>query len=207
MEVEFDSLDREAFCLLHFAVTLDDDKLQEQIATLENLTYIAASMLVAKYDSTLVSTKAIKKQQAPYSMAAFVNNGKTNHGYKPDYANQQTAQTNSKCQCIRCGRTGHESNQYSVLAKGLSCKSCGKKGHLTIICHSTPTNNHIRAYECEDEGNNIEEDDFEASILPEVTPHLDTLITHSHGEFTFKAFPDSGGCTKMMASNLTNVKM
>ena len=206
MEAELDTLDREAFCLLHFVVTLEDEKLRKKIVALENPTYIAASKLVAKYDTTLISTKAIKKQQhSPDAMAAFVNNGRTNHGNKPNYTNQRSTQANPKRQCIRCGRTGHDSNQCGVLVKGLNCKSCGKKGHLAVVCRSTPmnTSNHMRTYvRGDDNSHEEEEDDITANIHPEVTPRLDTLITHSQGEFTFKAFPDSGGCTTMMASDL-----
>ena len=58
----------------------------------------------------------------------------------------------------------------------------------------------MRAYDYNEE--NDDEDDTAASIHPEVTPRLNTVISHACGRFTFDAFPDSGGCMTMIATDL-----
>ena len=60
----------------------------------------------------------------------------------------------------------------------------------------------MRAYDYEETAKEDEQIDLADSIHPEVTPRLNTMIMHAHGCFSFKVFPDSGGCTTMIATDL-----
>ena len=203
LEAEFDTLDREGFCLLHFAVTLEDEKLREKIIAMENPTYAKATCLVAKYDATQVSTKAIKSYHSPDIIAAYGTNKKENRRNGNRF---QSGKPNISYRkpCERCGRTNHDSSQCGVLTKGISCKACGKRGHLATVCRSLP----MKAFEpTNDEENENHDDQYNHDVIhPEVTPRLKVKISHDEGNFSFRAFPDSGGCITMIATNLAKKK-
>ena len=112
MEAKFETLDCEAFCLLHFAMALEDEKLWEKIIVMDNPTYVTTAKLIAKYDSTLISMKAIKvKRNMVDPIAAYSNMNR-----QPP--NNAKGGIQSKCPCPRYGLMGHWSSQCNVLARG-----------------------------------------------------------------------------------------
>ena len=101
LEANFETLDHEGFCLLHFAISIKDDKLREKIVALEKLTYATAAHLVIKYDATQISTKAIKKMHHPDAITAF---------QPPNKPDVSSANRQRKA-CNRCRSTSHASSQ------------------------------------------------------------------------------------------------
>ena len=49
-------------------------------------------------------------------------------------------------------------------------------------------------------------EDEEDDLHPEVTPCLKAKFSYDNGSFTFRAFPDTGGCLTMIAFNLVAYK-
>ena len=220
LEVEYETLNQEAFCVLHFATTFNDERLRNKLIAMDNLTKENTTKIIAKYVSTKVSSGSIDKETtnliASYSLnKKRIGGGRNSGKWKP---------------CLRCGKTSHHSNDCSVLARGLCCDACGKKGHLASVCHSTMTKELQKSYKpkqvpmrsfaaAADNDEDKEEknghpmqmpmrsfaaatDNDDNELHPEVTPCLKVKCSYNQGSFTFQAFPDTGGCLTMIASDL-----
>ena len=166
-------------------------------------TYAAAAKMVTKYNSTQKLTKAIKRKQLIVEPIATYGSQKI--GQKPNIFQKPSGNQHP---CNRCRHQSHKSSQCQVLAKGIICKTCGKRGHLALVCWSGPPKHPMRAYKftLDKDTNSSNEDDEEISIHPEVMPRLNILISHTEGCFNFQAFPDSGGSTIMITSDLAQRK-
>ena len=191
LEANFQSLDCQSFCILHFTKTIEDDHLRDEIFKLGDPTYAETLQFVTNYTSNKRSDKAVGKGDEVHHMDAF---------------KMKT--------CMRCGKSNHQSKQCKVLEKGLSCLNCRKKGHLAIVCqskrsqpvrpprpmHTFRTNGSTFG----DDNNNVNsaEDDIIDLIHMEVTPCLKATIIHDGGSFWFDVFPDSGGTACLVLKDL-----
>ena len=191
-ETKFETLDRESFCVLHFAKTIEDDQLRDKVFDLPDPTYQATLKLVTSHLTKRISTKAISREQNVDQIAAF----------RPPTPMPRSLPSAKFKFCMRCGKNNHRSDQCKVLERGLICSNCGKKGHLSVVCQSkgqqTAKPLPMHAFQ----PTSTEEVHQTPSIYPEVTPRLPVEISHGNGKFTFPIFPDTGGAITMMAENL-----
>ena len=162
-------------------------------------------MCINKFMATQISSRLIgDKKDTIQTVAAF-------HDQKPDgqCLSNSHRQPDPFCQqcraCPCCGHNGHNSADCGILHKGLSCLSCGKKGHLASVCHSHPMNAFLHEEGPPDAGINFD-DDGQQLIHPEVTPQLKTYIYHKCRWFPFRMFPDSGGSLTLVATDLVHRK-
>ena len=63
LEINYDTLDWEAFCILHFATMVNDERLRNKIIAMEKPMKENAMKIVVKYVSTKVSSQSIEEQE------------------------------------------------------------------------------------------------------------------------------------------------
>ena len=124
LKINYDTLDWEAFCILHFATLVNDERLRNKIIAMEKLMKENAMKIVVKYVSTKVSSQSIEEWETANVVATY--NSDMKH---PPFCGGGGSRRWRPCS--RCGKASHHSNDCYVLAGGLCCDVCGKKGALS----------------------------------------------------------------------------
>ena len=109
LEVDFENLNREAYCILHFATTVNNAHLRDKIIALENPTHENATKVLAKYVTTQVLSNSIDKQnqQNGTTFTMFHNAPNDRHGtVKPNVRSKQIA-AGSGHPCPQQRQPGH----------------------------------------------------------------------------------------------------
>ena len=211
LEVEYETLDREVFCVLHFATTVKDEKIRNKMISLGTPNKGECNE-ISKFMSTQVSSDSVGKKETIESFDAFQEDHreprqrvdgsfrwktigkKMNHKSRQYFERQQGIKQWKPC--LRCG---NHSDDCSVLARGLSCDACGKKGHIAIVCNSRAIWSFTTDRVDDDDDKSNKED-----LHPDVTPHMKAQISHENWSFIFSTFPDTGGCLTLISSDIAN---